>query len=221
MCKLTAAVTVCAAAALLPSLAAENRNWTGGGTQDANGYYMVSAGDNWGGTAPCANDNLFFTSPSEVSITNDTSLVYNAAPFNAGTYNFYGDLAVSSGNVRIPLADQNTSTLCKKNGNWTVASEFHVGYGSGSSGTFIHSGGTLTLSKKPIYIGSTAYASYTAKMTIDGGTVHASCPISGNNRSVILGWNENGTGTAELTVSGTGRLVGANHIWLGRGAAGS
>lgn len=122
--------------------------------------------------------------------------------------------------MRIPATDSKTASVHKMNGDWTLASGFYFGYGSGSSGTFVHSGGTFTLSKMPLYIGSTLKASYTAKMTINGGTVYANCPLSGSNRSVILGWKEKATGTAELTVSGTGRLVGSNHIWLGRGAAG-
>ena len=212
------AAAICVAA--LPSWATENRNWVGGGDVDLDGRYLISAANNWDSGAPAATDNLFITSPAAIALTNDTAFTYNAVQFNSGTFETHGNLSVNAGNMRIPATASKTASVQKMNGDWTLASEFHIGYGNGSNGKFIHSGGTFTLSKKPIYIGSHDSTSYTSEMVIDGGTVYANCPLANSDRSVILGWKEKGTGTAKLTVSGTGRLVGSNHIWLGRGAAG-
>ena len=206
--------------AAMSSYATENRNWVGGGDADLDGRYLISAANNWDSGAPAATDNLFITSPAAIALTNDTALTYNAVQFNSGTFETHGNLSVNAGNMRIPATASQTASVHKMNGDWTLASEFHVGHGSGSNGKFIHSGGTFTLSKKPIYIGSHDNTSYTSEMVIDGGTVYANCPSANSYRSVILGWKEKGTGTATLTVSGTGKLVGSNHIWLGRGAAG-
>ncbi len=213
------AAAICVAAAL-PSWATVNRNWVGGGDTDLDGRYLISAANNWDSGAPAATDNLFITSSAAIALTNDTALTYNAVQFNSGTFETHGNLSVNAGNMRIPATASKTASVHKMNGDWTLASEFHVGHGSGSNGKFIHSGGTFTLSKKPIYIGSHDNTSYTSEMVIDGGTVYASCPLANSDRSVILGWKEKGTGTAKLTVSGTGRLICSNHIWLGRGAAG-
>ena len=210
---------ICIVAAL-PSWATENRNWIGGGDTDLDGRYLISAANNWDSGAPAATDNLFITSPAAIVLTNDTALTYNAVQFNSGTFETHGNLSVNAGNMRIPLTASKTASVQKMNGDWTLASGFYIGYGSGSNGKFIHSGGTFTLSKKPIYIGSNDSTSYTSEMVINGGTVYANCPLANSDRSVILGWKEKGTGTATLTVSGTGKLVGSNYIWLGRGAAG-
>lgn len=212
------AAAMCVAA--MSSYAIENRNWVGGGDADLDGRYLISAANNWDSGAPAATDNLFITSPAAIALTNDTALTYNAVQFNSGTFETHGNLSVNAGNMRIPATASKTASVHKMNGDWTLASEFHVGHGSRSNGKFIHSGGTFTLSKKPIYIGSHDNTSYTSEMVIDGGTVYANCPLANSDRSVILGWKEKGTGTAMLTVSGTGKLVGSNHIWLGRGAAG-
>ena len=215
-----ALAAICITTVTMPSYATENRNWIGGGDTDLDGRYLISAANNWDSGAPAATDNLFITSPAAIVLTNDTALTYNAVQFNSGTFETHGNLSVNAGNMRIPATASQTASVQKMNGDWTLASEFHIGHGSGSNGKFIHSGGTFTLSKKPIYIGSHDNTSYTSEMVIDGGTVYASCPLANSDRSVILGWKEKGTGTATLTVSGTGKLVGSNHIWLGRGAAG-
>ena len=222
--KMTGKAAILAAAicvmAALPSFARDNRNWVGGGDTDLDGRYLISAANNWDIGAPVADDNLFITNAVAITITNDTASTYNAVQFNSGTFETHGNLSVNAGNMRIPATASRTATVQKMNGDWTLASGFYVGHGSGSTGKFIHSGGTFTLSKKPIFIGSYDNTSYNGEMVIDGGTVYASCPLANSDRSVILGWKEKGTGTAKLTVSGTGRLICSNHIWLGRGAAG-
>ena len=139
-----------------------------------------------------------------------------------GGYDGYN--GVSASNIRVSNAEGSTATLRKQDGDWSATQDFRVGEGNGSLGTFQHSGGTLSIGRT-LFVGSANYASAkNNSVTIDGGTVYASGIPDDNNkyRAVILGSMAKSTGTAYLTVSGTGRLVvtQANNIWIGRGGAG-
>ena len=118
------AAAICVAA--LPSWATENRNWVGGGDVDLDGRYLISAANNWDSGAPAATDNLFITSPAAIALTNDTAFTYNAVQFNSGTFETHGNLSVNAGNMRIPATASKTASVQKMNGDWTLASEFHI-----------------------------------------------------------------------------------------------
>ena len=203
-----------------PSLAAD-KTWQGGGTQDANNRYLVSYGDNWsGGVAPAANDKLIFGATGAGSVSFDAGLNYANIYFNGGTYDGYN--CVTGSEIWVCQAASTTATLRKQDGDWATTYDVRVGEGDGSLGTFQHSGGTLNIGRT-LFVGSANYASAkNNSATIDGGTVYVNGTASGNYRAVALGFKNKSTGTAYLTVSGTGRLVvtEANNIWIGRGGAG-
>ena len=212
--------TAFAFAICAPSLAAD-KTWQGGGTQDANNRYLVSYGDNWsGGVAPAANDTLIFGATGAGSVSFDAGLNYGPIYFNGGTYDGYN--CVTGSEIRVCQDASTTATLRKQDGDWAVTYDVRAGEGNGSLGTFQHSGGTLNIGRT-LFVGSANYASAkNNSVTIDGGTVYVNGTSSGNYRAVTLGFKNKSTGTAYLTVSGTGRLVvtQANNIWIGRGGAG-
>lgn len=212
--------TAFAFAICAPSLAAD-KTWQGGGTQDANNSYLVSSGDNWsGGVAPAENDKLIFGATGAGSVSFDAGLNYGPIYFNGGMYDGYN--CVTGNEIWVCQGASTTATLRKHDGDWAVTYDVRAGEGNGSLGTFQHSGGTLNIGRT-LFVGSANNASAkNNSVTIDGGTVYVNGTSSGNYRAVALGFKEKSTGTAYLTVSGTGRLVvtKANNIWIGRGGAG-
>ena len=193
------AVAIAASAIFSMAANATDVEWQGGGSTDGSGYYLISANDNWGGTAPTASDN---------------------AVFNSGTVDAVGDLSCTD--VKIATNASDTATLEKKGGDWTLSGSLYVSEGLNSHGVFRHSGGTMTLAN-PLFVGSTSQKTFTAQMDITGGTVYANYSgTSGDTmRSMIVGRCAYATGSSTVNVSGDGRLVVANVFWLGAGGPGT
>jgi len=147
---------VCAAACVV---AAADRTWNGGGS-DA----RWSLADNWGGTAPVADDALFFGGTAKTVNTNDLDgLAVAGLTFNsgAGAFSLWGNGITLGGNVvnndadtqtvNLPIALDAVRTFTAASGNIVVSNII-----SGAGGLTKEGVNTLTLTGDNTYEGATA-----------------------------------------------------------------
>ena len=199
-------------AALLAGLSAEaaNRTWNGGG---ADNNWNTAA--NWGGTAPVANDLLFFDGTTRLTKTNNISAntTFNGITFNstAGAFTLRGNALNLGGGV---------TNSCAAN-----AETISLNMALGASRTFdVVSGGTLSVGGvisgsgfcvTKVDSGTLALSgvnTYTGGTTINGGTVAITAD---NNLGSSGGLTFANGGT--LLNTGTGGQTTARAITLNSG----
>jgi autotransporter-associated beta strand protein len=146
---------------------AENRIWDGGSTADSN--WKTPA--NWGGSAPVADDALFFGGAARLTNTNDfdEGASFSGITFNngAGAFTLWGNGILLGGSVlnldndiqtfNLPVTLSDTRTFDASNGPFTV------------NGMLSGPGGLTKLGTKPLTL--TSSNAYEGVTVVKAGTV--------------------------------------------------
>jgi len=203
------------------------RTWNGGGS-DA-GW---STAANWGGTAPVADDALFFGGTSQVINTNDlaAATAFAGITFNsdAGAFTLGGNAITLNGDVvnnaanaqmiNLPMLLSSIRTFNASNGTITVTDTL-----SGPGGLTAAGGRTLLLSGSNTYEGVTTL---TPKGRISVSHAHALGSTTANTVIEDGGWLElqGGINVGEPLVmrgdistsyGGVLRSMGGDNVWSG------
>ncbi len=190
---------------------AATRTWTGGG---ANGNWTTA--QNWGGTAPVANDSLVFpTGAAQLSNTND---------YTAGTA--FGTISITGAGYTLAGTSLTTTGATDSAASGTTT----VSLVMGGTGSLTKSGaGTLTLPGANTYSGGTALSAGTLSignntalgtgtLTITGGTIIPTVTLLnvtnaqswGGNFSMTANTGQNGTLAYSGAVTVTANVVVTN-----------
>jgi autotransporter-associated beta strand protein len=138
---------------------------------------------------------------------------------SGGILNLTGNRSASAGGITVGNLNGSTGTLNVSNGTFQTGT-VTVGAGNGTArGIVNQSGGTLTLTGNQLLLGNLGIAGALAgnggngTYHLSGGTLTATAVA---NRGVILGTNDGGTSTFNL--SGTGNLIltGVSQLMVGR-----
>ena len=226
----------------VPRAEAANLTWSGAG-----GNSSWSAGANWAGSAPVANDALFFA--GSTGLANDNNLTANTTfagvTFNsgAGEFTLSGNAITLNGTVtnnstsnqtiNLAMIMDSARTFASLNGNLSVGGTL-----SGTGGLTKTGNSTLTLSAANAYAGLTTVSAGTLKLgvanaisagnnaTVAGAGVF---DLNGNDQTLGLlnnGGNVTNSGALKtLTIgngsTGAGRFTGAMNLVWNQAATGS
>lgn len=190
----TTQITLIASALALASVshgATSTWNQAGGG--------VFNDGSNWTGGLPGTSDTALFNlseaTPIEITFNNEITTAYSVV--KTGSYIF--DLSNGNGGYTYTL----TGTSTTLNGNWN-----DIGTGSGNNATVEIINGTISSTRSVI-----GRKSGTGHVTVGSGGVWN---LSHTN-SVMVGWDDGGTGThGSLTLRDGGKVT-APRVMFGTG----
>ena len=188
---------------------AANKTWSG----NATGNNTWGNGTNWAGTAPVANDTLFFAGLNQLANSNTlTNATFSGITFNsgAGAFTLSGNAITLNGTVTNSSTNDQaialnmllnaTRTFAALTGNLSVA-----GILSGAGGVTKTGNSTLTLSGANTYNGTTTVSAGTLKLgsaTALGSTAGGTTITAGT-----LDLNGQAIGNEAIVLSSTASLV--------------